>query len=372
MKIVLAGGGTLGHIIPLAAVYKEIIKLASQKNLEKPEIMLISDRSDVKDIGGINEITLKTIKAGKLRRYFSLENIKDAFNFLVGIVQSLLYIKEFKPDIIFTKGGYASVPPAIAGWILKVPIFTHESDIKPGLANKFIARLAAGIFVSFLETKDYFPANKVVFTGNPIRKAITKGDKQTALKIFSLKENFPIILVYGGSQGAKKINEAIIEILPEILDRYQILHICGEKNYEKVKSEVEKLKLRNNENYKLHPFLADDLKHAYAVCDIIVSRAGANSLFEIIALNKPSIIIPISSSPGNHQFENAKHFERKGMLFIIEENALNGKMLIKKIDSLTLGREFRDEMIDKIKKYNEFFKKSAAEEIAERVLEYGI
>jgi len=282
--------------------------------LGKPKFLLITSASgfnkSISDAG----IQIKIIKAGKLRRYFSWENLVDVFRIPVGIAQSLYFVHKFKPDVVFSKGGFASVPPIIAAWILRVPIVTHESDIIPGLANQIAARFASKILISFSAAEKYFNKNKVVLTGNPIRFDITQGNCEDALKFFKLSSNLPTILIFGGSQGAQKINEMVLEILSDLTEKCQVIHQCGDKNYEEIKNKVSKLNLKYPERYRIHPFIKNEMKDAYALAKIVISRAGANSLAEIVMLEKPNILIPLSTSANNHQSKNAEFFAKKKLL----------------------------------------------------------
>ncbi|NOQ68000.1 UDP-N-acetylglucosamine--N-acetylmuramyl-(pentapeptide) pyrophosphoryl-undecaprenol N-acetylglucosamine transferase, partial [Patescibacteria group bacterium] len=291
----------------------------------------------------------------------------DIFKIPVGIIQSLYYVQKFKPDAVFSKGGFASVPPVIAAWILRVPIVTHESDIVPGLANKIISRFASKILISFSATEKYFDKNKVVLTSNPIRSDITKGNIENALKFFRLSSDLPTILIFGGSQGAQKINEIVLESLPKILEKYQVIHQCGDKNYKEIKNKISKLNLKHLERYRVYPFIKNEMKDAYALADIVIARAGANSLFEIIALNKPSIIIPLSTSANDHQMENAKFFAEKGMITLIKEENLTVDVLMKELSKILQEDDFRDNMTRKMDEYNSG-KKNAAKLIAEEII----
>jgi len=370
MKILLTGGGTAGHIIPLLAVVSEVKRLSHKRKIGKLEFMLItSDANFDKSIFDAG-IEVKVVMAGKLRRYFSLKNITDIFRIPVGVLQSLVHIYRFKPDVVFSKGGFASIPPVIAAWLLKTPILTHESDIVPGLANKIISFFASEILVSFEDTRKYFPTKEVVVMGNPIREDVFLGDREYARKVFDLKENLPTVLIYGGSQGAQKINNVVLESLPDILQRCQVVHICGDKNYEGVKKKIKALRLERLERYKVFPFLSGKLKDVYALCDVVISRAGANSLFEIMALEKPSIVIPLPSSANNHQLKNARFFEKRGMLFLIEEKDLTSRKLIESLFRLLQEKEVSDRMKENIRKYNDSTRRKAAVSIAEEILRF--
>ncbi len=348
MKILLTGGGTGGHLIPLLGVVSELKKISAERKLEKPEFLLIAPASgfnkNISDAG----IKIKIIKAGKLRRYFSLENIIDIFKIPIGAIQSLCYIRKFKPNVVFSKGGFASVPPVIAAWTLRIPIVTHESDIVPGLANKIIARFASKILISFSVTEKYFDKNKVVLTGNPIRSDIVQGSRENALKFFKLSPDLPTILIFGGSQGARKINEMALEILPELLKKYQVIHQCGIKNYDKTKNIVSSFNLKNQGRYRLYPYLNKEMKDAYAVADIVISRAGANSLAEIVSLKKLNILVPFSTAASNHQFKNAKFFVEKKASLAIDETVNNSQDLADAIFKLLSNRDLQDQMKQKL------------------------
>ena len=367
MKILLTGGGTGGHLIPLLGVVSEIRKISAEKKLGKLEFLLITPDSkfnqNISDAG----IEIKIIKAGKLRRYFSLENIIDIFKIPVGIIQSLYHISKFKPDIVFSKGGFASVPPVIVAWVLRVPIVTHESDIVPGLANRIIARFASKILISFSAAEKYFNKNKVVLTGNPIRGDITQGSRENAFKFFKLSPDLPTILIFGGSQGARKVNEMVLEILPDLTEKCQIIHQCGDKNYKEIKNKIGRLNLKYPKRYRVYPFIKDEMKDAYALAEIVISRAGANSLAEIVALKKPNILIPLSTSANNHQPENAKFFAEKKSSLIIDETANSSQDLANTIFKLLSDKNLQNQMQQKLSE--RAAPQIAAYKIAEEIIE---
>lgn len=367
MKILLTGGGTGGHLIPLLGVVSEIRKISAEKKLGKLEFLLITPDSkfnqNISDAG----IEIKIIKAGKLRRYFSLENIIDIFKIPVGIIQSLYHISKFKPDIVFSKGGFASVPPVIVAWVLRVPIVTHESDIVPGLANRIIARFASKILISFSAAEKYFNKNKVVLTGNPIRGDITQGSRENAFKFFKLSPDLPTILIFGGSQGARKVNEMVLEILPDLTEKCQIIHQCGDKNYKEIKNKIGRLNLKYPKRYRVYPFIKDEMKDAYALAEIVISRAGANSLAEIVALKKPNILIPLSTSANNHQPENAKFFAEKKSSLIIDETANSSQDLANTIFKLLSDKNLQIQMKQKLSERAS--SQNAASKIAEEIIE---
>ena len=366
MKILLTGGGTGGHLIPLLGVVSELRKICLEKGIEKPKFLLITPASDFNQSISEAGIQIKTIKAGKLRRYFSWENFRDILKIPVGIIQSLYYIYKFKPDIVFSKGGFASVPPVIASWVLKIPIITHESDIVPGLANRIIARFASKILISFSAAEKYFDKSKVILTGNPIRSDIEKGSRENALEFFKLSPDLPTVLIFGGSQGAQKINEMVLEILPNLIEKCQIIHQCGDKNYKEIKNKISELNLKYPERYRVYPFIKKEMKDAFALADIVISRAGANSLAEIVALQKPNILIPLSTSANNHQPENAKFFAEKNASLIIDETVSNSQDLADAILKLLSDKNLQNKMKQKLSELAP--SQNASRKIAEEIL----
>lgn len=371
MKIVFTGGGTGGHIFPIIAVVRELRKISADKKLE---IYYIGPKDEFGEIFLRQEgVKVKNILAGKIRRYLNLVSIFQNFFDLFfkipfGILQSFFWLLFKSPDLIFSKGGFGSFPVVFSGWILGIPIFLHESDISPGLANRILSKFALKIFVSFPKT-EYFPLKKIFLVGNPIRREILEGSKEKAKKIFQISEEKPVILILGGSQGAQRINEKVLEILPEFLKDFEILHQCGDKNYKEVKLTVEGiLKEDLKKNYHLFTFLKEDqLREAYAISDLIVSRAGSGSIFEIAATGKPSILIPLPEAAQNHQIKNAYAFAQTGAAIVIEESNLTPRFFLERIRFLLQNQKEIEKMSKAAK---EFAKPLAARIIANYILEY--
>lgn len=361
MKILLTGGGSGGHLMPLLSVAEEI-----KKKDASAELLFVGPKSDFNENLRSAGIEVKEIKAGKLRRYFSWQNFLDVFKIAIGTDEAIFHIWKFKPDVIFSKGSFASVPAVVAGHFLKVPIMTHESDAVPGLANKIIGFLSDKIFISFPGSEKHFQISKTVFSGNPIRKDVLQGDRENGMRFFGLENSLPVILIFGGSQGAQKINGLLFESLGEILKRFQVIHVCGVNNFEAVKDRFAELEIENKNRYKVFPFLEDKMKDAYAVADFVLARAGANSLAEMIALEKPSLIIPLSTAAGNHQYFNAKYFADRGMLLLAEEKDLSGEKFLERIVEL---QEKGEGLKEKLAEYNKSWgDKKPSEIIAEEVL----
>ena len=332
MKILFTGGGTAGHIYPLIAIYREIVKNYPYSGFE---FFYLGPKDNfAKDILGQEGIRVKTAMAGKIRRYFSLWNIIDFLKFPIGILQAFYHIFVLSPDVIFSKGGYGCIPVVIAGWILRVPIFMHESDIIPGLANKITSKFSLEVFISFsINDTEYFLPQKMLSVGNPIRLELLSGSEDKAEEVFSLTGEKPVILILGGSQGAQSVNDKILSILPKMLQSFEIIHQTGRGNFEQVKKESNVILPPVLKKY-YHPidFLATEyLAHAMKSARMVISRAGSGSIFEIAALGKPSILVPLKNSAQDHQTRNAYAFSQKGACMVIEEENFRPHFILERI-----------------------------------------
>ena len=356
-RILLLGGGSGGHVFPLIAVANALREKSQQAGVPL-ELMVLGEGKFMKKATAEAGLNFKPILAGKLRRYLSPLTILDVFKIPIGFFQSLWYIFWFMPNIVFAKGGYASLPGALVAKLYFVPLFVHESDSVPGLANRILGKIAKTVFISFDSSQKYFKPGRAVLTGNPVRKDLMTGDRQSAISKFGLNSNLKTILVTGGSQGAQKINRIVLDSLVLLVKDFQIIHQCGEGQLESVKDELEKI-IKEGEgeyadavsaNYKLFPFFdANDMALAYAAADIIISRAGASNIFEISMLGKPAIIIPITNSSSGHQLENALEFSKFGAA-IVEEQNLTPHILINQIQSL-LEPEKLNSISEKLKTF---------------------
>ena len=344
MKILFTGGGTGGHIFPIIAVAREMRKIqfsSSAKDMESLNFFYLGPKDDFAEILlSQEEIRVKSILAGKLRRYVTfsslLQNFVDLlFKTPIGFFQAFSHIFFTSPDFIFSKGGYGSLPAVFAGRILGIPIFLHESDSAPGLANRILSRSASIIFTSFPKTAN-FPASKTILVGNPIRREILDGSVEEAQRIFSTKRNKPLILILGGSQGAQRINDVILDIFSELLNNFEVIHQCGEQNFKGVRAESNIIMNKEQEpRYHLYPFLREEeLKHALKACDLIISRAGSSSIFEIAAVGKPSILIPLPEAAQNHQAKNSLIYAQGGAALLIEEANLTHNFFLGKLKYL--------------------------------------
>ncbi|MEX2090508.1 MAG: UDP-N-acetylglucosamine--N-acetylmuramyl-(pentapeptide) pyrophosphoryl-undecaprenol N-acetylglucosamine transferase [Candidatus Paceibacterota bacterium] len=371
-RILLLGGGSGGHVFPLIAVADSLKEQAIQNGIPL-ELMVIGEGDFLKNACMERGLTFKPIMAAKVRRYFSLMNFLDIFKIPVGILQSFWHIFWFMPDIVFSKGGYASLPGAFVSWLYFIPIYAHESDSVPGLSNKIIGRIARAIFTSFKSTEKYFKIGKSFQVGNPVRKDVVSADRAQSAQLLGLGQDKKIILVLGGSQGAQKVNEIILNSLVMLVSKFQIIHQCGQGQYNVVKADSDRL-IKEGEghysdniksNYKLFPFL-DSKQYAAAlsVCDVVVSRAGAGSISEIALAGKPAILIPLSTKASRgEQITNALEFAKYGAAYIEEEN-LTPNILINQIESLLEPVKYK-EVSEKIKT---FASPDAADKIAATLL----
>ena len=325
-RIVLTGGGTAGHVTPNIALLPRLKELGydihyigSYEGMEKKLI---------KDCG----IPYYGISSGKLRRYFDIKNFSDPFKVLKGYGQARKLLKKLKPDVVFSKGGFVSVPVVFAAKHCHIPAIIHESDITPGLANKLAIPNAYKVCCNFPETLKYLPADKAILTGSPIRSELLSGNRQHALDYCHLTDDKPVILVVGGSSGSLFINEIVRGILPELLKTYQVIHLCGKGNLDK--------SMHGTAGYAQFEYANQELSDMFALADIVISRAGANSICELLALHKPNILIPLSANASRgDQILNAKSFEQQGFSMVIEEENLSNVVLLDAVQKLYENRD---------------------------------
>ena len=336
MKILFTGGGTGGHFYPIIAVAQAIRRESAERKILPPTMYYMAPTPYNARILFDNEIEFIKVPAGKLRRYFSLLNFVDVFKTAFGTLQAIPKMFRIYPDVVFGKGGYGSFPALLAAKILRIPVIIHESDSKPGRVNAWAGKFARRVAVSYPEAAQYFKNNSVAHTGNPIRKEIADPLTNGAHEFLHLEEKTPTIVVLGGSQGSQKINDAVLDALPELLNRYQVIHQVGRANIASVKK-ISELVLKNHPyDYRYHSFdylneLA--LRMAAGVADVIISRAGS-TIFEIASWARPSIIIPLSQEVSHDQTGNALSYARTGAASVIEENNLSSHILIGEIDRI--------------------------------------
>jgi len=371
MKILLTGGGSGGHFYPIIAVAEEINRIAKEERLIAPQLFFMSDSPY--DIGALieNKITFVKIKAGKMRKYFSILNFFGAIASSIGIVSALIKVYGIFPDVIFSKGAYASFPALVAARILRIPVIIHESDSAPGRVNKWAGKFAEKIALSYPDAGKFFDPKRTAFTGNPIRKEILNPITSGAHEFLKLEANLPVILIMGGSLGAQIINDAVVDALPALVENYQIIHQVGKNNIKEALKMTDIVLDGNPKRGRYKPF--DYLNNlamsmSSGVADLVISRAGS-AIFEIAAWGIPSIIIPITNSISNHQRNNAYSYARSGAAVVIEESNLSDNILVSEVNRI-IGNKNENEKMRKSAK--EFSKIDAAEKIAREIMHIGL
>ena len=367
MKVLLTGGITGGHFYPIIAITEELNKLAEEKHLVAFEVYFMSTDPYSERALFENGITFIRVRTGKARQYFSLLNVVDFFKTIIAVFVALFKVFILFPDVVVGKGGSASFPALFAARLLRIPVVIHESDSTPGRVNKWAAKFAKKIAISYPEAAKYFPKEKVALTGNPIRNDIITPMKEGAYELLNLEKDIPIIFILGGSLGSKIINETILQIVPELIEKYQIIHQVGKKNIKEVRDLTRVIigEKEHKERYKVFEYLDDQaMKMSAGVADLVISRAGS-TIFEIAVWGLPSIIIPISNSNGDHQRKNAYSYARAGASDVIEEKNLTPHLLASEINRLMNDKQKRDEMSRAAK---EFSKVDAAKKIAEQIM----
>ncbi len=325
-RIILTGGGTAGHVTPNIALLPRL------KELQYDIHYIGSYNGMEKDLIEQMGIPYHGISSGKLRRYHSWQNFTDPFRVIKGFQEAKRLVKILKPDVIFSKGGFVSVPVVLAGKSRHVPTIIHESDMTPGLANKISIPSASKVCCNFPETLEHLPADKAVLTGSPIRQELLSGSAFKAKEMVGFTSDKPVIMVMGGSLGSVAVNEAVRSILPELLKDFQVIHLCGRGKVDATLSALD--------GYVQYEYIQDELKDLFALTDIVISRAGANAICELLALHKPTLLIPLSANASRgDQILNARSFERQGYSKVLEEEELSPELLLKTIHDLYDHRE---------------------------------
>ncbi|MGO1988394.1 undecaprenyldiphospho-muramoylpentapeptide beta-N-acetylglucosaminyltransferase [Mammaliicoccus vitulinus] len=341
-KIAFTGGGTIGHVaVNLALIPEaqkrniETIYIGSKDGIEKE--MIIDSAKDTKYI---------SISSGKLRRYLSFENLKDIFKVMKGVFDARKVLKKEKPDLVFSKGGFVSVPVIIAAKSLKIPTIVHESDVTPGLANKIAMKFATRMYTTFEETLKYVPNEKSDYIGAIIREDLRGGSKEEGYKLTGFNSKLPVLLIMGGSLGSKVLNESIRANLNYLTKKYQIIHLTGKGHLDNT---------IKNENYVQYEFVSNELMHFYAITSTVISRAGANAIYEFATLKLPMLLIPLGldQSRGD-QIDNAKIFEKNGYAKVLQEKEVNQSNLVRQLDQL---ENERTDIIDKMSNFKESYTK---------------
>jgi len=319
MRIIFTGGGTGGHLFPIIAVARELKKINQTPDGQPLEMLFVGPKTVGEEAFSKEGIASKNILAGKLRRYFSGHNLLDVFRVIIGFFESLWILFSYMPNVVFSKGGFGSVPVVLVAWIYRIPVLVHESDSVPGLSVKLTSHFSKRIAISFPRAASFFPAKKTALLGNPVRSDIFSGSKEQAKSLFQLAGQKPLLLILGGSQGAKTINDIVFLAMKGLLEKCEIIHQCGQENFSELKT---LLGTNIPPEYHLYSFLDEEqMKHALAAADLVISRAGAGSIFEIAGSGKPSILIPLPDSAGDHQKTNAFDYALTGAtLVLVQEN----------------------------------------------------
>lgn len=326
-KIVMTGGGTAGHVTPnialMPALRKEGFEISYIGSYDGIEKRLIEEQG----------VPYYGISSGKLRRYFNPKNFSDPFRVIKGYGQSIKLLKKIKPDVVFSKGGFVSVPVVLAAKFCRIPAIIHESDITPGLANKLAIPGAVKVCCNFPETLNYLPKEKAVLTGSPIRQELLKGSADAGRTYCKFPEaSKPVILIIGGSSGSRAINNTVRELLPQLLPDYNVIHLCGKGNLDTSLTQIA--------GYLQLEYANQELADLFALSDLVISRAGANAICELLALHKPNILIPLSANASRgDQILNANSFQAQGFSYVLEEENLSPETLRSAITHVIAEKE---------------------------------
>ena len=371
MKILFTGGGSGGHFYPLIAIAEEVLRIAKEERLIPPQLFLMAPEPYDARLLFEKSIVFIPVSTGKMRRYKSRENITDIFRTTWGIISAAWKIFALYPDVVVGKGGFGSFPALCAARLFGIPVIIHESDSVPGRVNKWAGKFARRIAVSFSEAAQYFPAERVAHTGNPMRKELFAVPAENGADGLSLELDIPAILVLGGSLGAVTLNEAVLASLPELLTSYQVILQAGRANLSDLAARAGVALQNNPHKSRFHPFgylAAEELSRAASAASIIISRAGS-TIFELAAWGKPAILVPISESNGNHQYENAYNYSRTGAAAVVEETNLRPAILVAEVAKILGNSVHAAEMS---RAALSFAKLDAAEVIAREILEIAL
>ncbi|HQF40903.1 MAG TPA: undecaprenyldiphospho-muramoylpentapeptide beta-N-acetylglucosaminyltransferase [Candidatus Paceibacterota bacterium] len=371
MKILFTGGGTGGHFYPVIAVAEEVKRICTEQKIVAPELYFMSDKPYNERALSDNGLKFVPVQAGKIRRYFSLMNFFDVFKTIFGSIRAIFTLFSIYPDVVFGKGGYASFPGLLAARLLRIPVVIHESDSHPGRVTLWAGKFAKRIAVSYPEAAKYFPPEKTAVVGNPIRREVLFPAKAGAHEFLGLDKNIPIIFVVGGSQGAVRINDVVLDILPQLLADYQVIHQVGKNNYDDLKNRASFLTENNphKNRYKLFDYLNDvAMRMTAGAANLVISRAGS-AIFEIANWGIPAIIIPIPEEISHDQRTNAFTYARSGGAVVIEEKNLTPSILLSETKRILDDPELQKQMKTGAQS---FAKPEAGEKIAEEIIRLAL
>jgi len=372
MKILFTGGGSGGHFFPILAVIREVKKKAEENLILDLEIFYMGPEDNFgKNILKSEEVVEINVAAGKMRRYFSWENFSDVVKIAIGFLQALWNFFLIMPDVVFSKGGYGALPAVLASIIFRIPLIIHESDSVPGQVNKFSARFASRIGLGFSSASKFFSKNKTALVGVPVRRYILGGQKEDAREKFKIASSLPVVGFIGASQGAERINNAILGVLRELTEEFEVIHQTGAGNFSEVRGEAQViLGAAHKERYHIFGFLSEnEMRDFYAACDLIVSRAGASSIFEIASARKPAIVVPLSTAAQNHQKQNAYDYAKSGAAAVVEEGNMTPHVLLGEVRKIMAEEKTLRRMAAAAQK---FARPDSAEIIAKEILKLGI
>lgn len=361
MRILFAGESVAGHLSPLVSVYESLKVKTGQIDPANPsEFMLLSTDSDFLK-AFIHDTDIKYQSLGGQQNHRE-DNIFTSISFFCKVA-SIVF--KYMPDVIFVKSGFIALPVVVAGKLFAIPVIVHESDIFPTKIDTLVARFSKRIAISFNKSREFYDQKKVFFSGNPVSPFVAEGNREESMKKFMIDGDKPVVFIMGGSRGAQQINSLVIEILPKLLEKYEIIHQCGIGNYNEVRAKVEQMNVPFLNNYHLFPFLKKSIAEAYAVADLIVSRAGANTVAEIILVGKPSILIPLSSSEGDKQVKNAYYYSEAGAALMLNEKNLKPSLFLNAVNGIF---ESKLKMMEMMRSARKLARPEAADVIADEII----
>ncbi|MEK7569717.1 MAG: UDP-N-acetylglucosamine--N-acetylmuramyl-(pentapeptide) pyrophosphoryl-undecaprenol N-acetylglucosamine transferase [Patescibacteria group bacterium] len=376
MKIAFTGGGTGGHFYPIIAVAERVNRIIDRENILAPKLYYFSSDPFDRELLFQNNLVYEEISAGKMRTHPTLRgifsNFLDLFRTFFGVLGAIGKMYSIYPDVVFGKGGFASFPAILAARILRIPVFIHESDSAPGRVNRWAGKFAARTAVSFREAVEYFPKEKVAWTGHPVRIEIEHpAPREEALKYFNLESDLPVVFILGGSQGAELINNTILDALPRLTKKYQILHQTGIRNFQNVSAQAKVVfgKDPTKSRYVPLAYLGNlEMKMAAGAADLVVSRAGS-TLFEIAAWGLPSVLVPFAESNADHSRKNAYNYAKAGACAVIEEVNMTANILVSEIERTLGDKATLSKMSEAAKNFNQ---PGAADKIARELIDMAL
>ncbi|MBP9711223.1 MAG: UDP-N-acetylglucosamine--N-acetylmuramyl-(pentapeptide) pyrophosphoryl-undecaprenol N-acetylglucosamine transferase [Candidatus Pacebacteria bacterium] len=372
MKILFTGGGSGGHFYPIIAVAEAFNDLSREQKILEPKLYYAAPDPYDRELLVANNITFVQTSAGKMRHYFSILNFFGLFQTGWGIIRSVFRIFFLYPDVVFGSGGYASFPTLLAAKIFRIPVLIYATDTVPSRVNRWAGRFAKKIAISFPEAAEFFPKDKVALTGNPVRKAAMLPAREGTHEFLKLKHELPIVLVVGGSQGSQAINDAILDALPRLLEKYQIVHQTGERNLKEVEGRA-KIVLGDSplaERYKTFGYLNDlATRMSAGAAALVIARAGAGTIFEVATWGLPSILIPLPDAISHDQTTNAFAYARAGAATVIEQNNLTPGVLVSEVDRILSNKELSHSMGEKARGFS---RPDAGKAIATALMEIAL